>query len=1126
MSVLVPGDPRQLGQYALAGRLGEGGQGVVYEGYGPAGQRVAIKVLHPGAGAELRRRFAKEVEATRSVSQFCTARVLAVELDGARPYIVSEYVAGPSLRRAVETGGPYGMDDLYRLATGVATALTAIHEAGVIHRDLKPDNVLIGPDGPRVIDFGIARTSEMSLTPTGQVAGTPAFMAPESVVGQRAGPAVDVWAWGAVVLYAATGREPFRGDNMAALLHQILAAEPDASALAEPLRSLVTSAMAKDPDDRPPARRILLALVGAEADLLAEGSRAAGALRPPGQAAPPLGELAERVYAGLPPREQDVVPRMLLRMVGADGAPRPVRDDELLDGAVGAQTVGRVLGGFLRAELLSRDGEEVTLASAALVKAWPRMREWVESDADGLRLHQELTEVARRWDANGRRPGDLYTGTSLETALSWAATGRHHVTLNLVENAFLTASVALSRVRSRRRRQITVVLAGLLVVAVAATGVAVDQRATAERQRDVAAAALAASRADELRATDPVTAMLLSVAAWRLDPGGDVRPALYSSLAQPERRVYRGPPVAADAHADLGADGRTVAVASGGAAVLWDAVAGRRVGGANGLGAGVELVALSPDGHTVAVAGPGSLRLWDLRTGAPMGHAFGQGARLLRFSGDGRTLAAVTYEPRAELWRVSDRTLVKAWRDPGVDGLSVSDDGGTAAVTYLDGRYALWDVAKDHALKAPLGGRGESVSFLSDGSVAVAGRAEVSVWDLGTGERRGPALAQDDVSAVWRTPSGLLLTCGPDAIGLWRPDGWRWERLLDYRPADASGLPAVHLDGGTLRFLVAAGALAELDVSALTGPGAYGTGMSGAAFSADGQVSALLGDKGVEVRGAHPGRIDVPGAHAVAVSPDGATIAVGGARSVTLWHGGRARTIPVGQGDSVDGLAFGPGGNLLAVAPWRGGWDPLLLMDTATGRTRTLARIGDLAMAFGADGRSLAVGGNESGVADLVKGLGPRLGSAVDEVLSVAFSPDGGVVAAGVRGTGVRLWNASDGRALGALPGTQGEAVTALAFSPDGRTLAVGDEGGLVGLWDVTRRLRLGLPYAAHSGSVLALAFGRDGVRSAGQDGVVRAYPIDETAAAKAVCRRAGTTLSPQEWQRLIPEAPYREVCS
>ena len=106
-SALLAGDPRQLGEFWLAGRLGEGGQGVVYEGYGPSGQRVAIKVLHPGAGAELRRRFAKEVAATRSVSPFCTARVLAVELDAARPFIVSEYVGGPSLRRAVKTGGPY-----------------------------------------------------------------------------------------------------------------------------------------------------------------------------------------------------------------------------------------------------------------------------------------------------------------------------------------------------------------------------------------------------------------------------------------------------------------------------------------------------------------------------------------------------------------------------------------------------------------------------------------------------------------------------------------------------------------------------------------------------------------------------------------------------------------------------------------------------------------------------------------------------------------------------------------------------------------------------------------------------------------------------------------------------------
>ncbi len=352
MAELVPGDPQRLGEYILAGRLGEGGQGVVYEGYGLTGQRVAIKVLHPGERADLRRRFAKEAEATQSVAQFCTARILEVELEGARPYIVSEYVGGPNLRAAVEADGPYRHNQLYRLATGIATALTSIHEAGgVIHRDLKPDNVLIGPDGPRVIDFGIARTQEMSLTPTDQIAGTPAFMAPETVTGQRAGAPADVWAWGAVVVYAASGRHPFPGDNMAGLLHAILARDPDVSAIAEPLlRSLVVAAMSKSPHDRPTSM---------ECAAGAGGGRVESARRGQPDGHDPAVVRRARAVAGSAgrtglrrPRRPGTRPSCRGSCCGSSGPgtpSRPVHDEELRDGAVGAKTVNRVVGDFVRA---------------------------------------------------------------------------------------------------------------------------------------------------------------------------------------------------------------------------------------------------------------------------------------------------------------------------------------------------------------------------------------------------------------------------------------------------------------------------------------------------------------------------------------------------------------------------------------------------------------------------------------------------------------------------------------------------------------------------------------------------------------------------------------------------------
>nr|WP_277349902.1 serine/threonine-protein kinase [Nonomuraea sp. FMUSA5-5] len=237
---MLPGDPPRVEGYWLAGRLGAGGQGVGYEAYDDAGTRVAVKVLHP----EARDRFAKEAEAARRVASFCTTKVLAVDLDGDKPYIVSEFVPGRSLRRVVQGGRRFAGDDLYRLATAVATALTAVHDAGVIHGDLKPDNVLLGPDGPRVIDFGIARTDDMSLTRSGEVKGTPSYMAPEVFTGQRAGAAADVFAWGAVVVFAATGEDPFHADNLGGVMHRVLSAQPDLSALPSRLAGLVAAALA------------------------------------------------------------------------------------------------------------------------------------------------------------------------------------------------------------------------------------------------------------------------------------------------------------------------------------------------------------------------------------------------------------------------------------------------------------------------------------------------------------------------------------------------------------------------------------------------------------------------------------------------------------------------------------------------------------------------------------------------------------------------------------------------------------------------------------------------------------------------------------------------------------------
>lgn len=257
---LIDGDPRCLGGYRLAGRLGAGRRGVVYEAYGPAGRRVVVRVPHGGPG--MWGRLAGQVAEARRVAPFCTAGVIDAGLDGPRPYIVSEYVAGPSLRGA---GRIFAGDDLRRLATAVVTALAACHHAGVAHRRLTPGAVLLGPEGPRVIGLGTARPAGPARARPGAVVDVPAYTAPETFTGGEAGAPADVFAWGATVLYAATGEDPFTAESLGAVMHRVLSVDPDLGPLPGPLRALVAAALAKDPLARPSARELLLALVRLEA---------------------------------------------------------------------------------------------------------------------------------------------------------------------------------------------------------------------------------------------------------------------------------------------------------------------------------------------------------------------------------------------------------------------------------------------------------------------------------------------------------------------------------------------------------------------------------------------------------------------------------------------------------------------------------------------------------------------------------------------------------------------------------------------------------------------------------------------------------------------------------------------
>ncbi|MEU6343506.1 substrate-binding domain-containing protein [Streptomyces sp. NPDC046977] len=251
---LLDGDPRSVGGYRLEGRLGAGGMGVVFLARSVSGRRLAVKVIRPELATddEFRVRFRREVAAARRVSGAFTAPVVDADADAEQPWLATLFVPGDSLHRRVTEQGPLPAREVRQLAAGLVEALRDIHRAGLTHRDLKPGNVLLSDDGPRVIDFGIAHAADGErLTQTGVVVGTPAFMAPEQFTADTAGPAADVFALGSVLAFAATGHGPFSGDSSHAIGFRVVYEEPDLNGLPQELRPLVTACLAKDPERRP-----------------------------------------------------------------------------------------------------------------------------------------------------------------------------------------------------------------------------------------------------------------------------------------------------------------------------------------------------------------------------------------------------------------------------------------------------------------------------------------------------------------------------------------------------------------------------------------------------------------------------------------------------------------------------------------------------------------------------------------------------------------------------------------------------------------------------------------------------------------------------------------------------------
>ncbi|MEV4362264.1 WD40 repeat domain-containing serine/threonine protein kinase [Nonomuraea sp. NPDC049625] len=1178
-SALLPGDPLRLGDFWLAGRLGAGGQGVVYEAYDAQGDRVAIKVLHGDAAGDpdLRSRFGKEATAARRVASFCTARVLAVDLDAPKPYIVSDYVEGPSLRQAVAGGRRFSGDELHRLATAVATALTAIHDAGVVHRDLKPDNVLLGPDGPRVIDFGVARTLEMSLTATGLVAGTPTYMAPEVFTGQRAGAPADVFSWGAIVLYAANGDDPFRAESLGAVMHRVLSAEPDLSALPPSLRPLVSAALAKDPLARPTARELLLGLIsgfqGGQADLLTVGSAEAGLLSRGAAADPALGTLAEDAYGFLSPGERDLVPDLFLRMVAVTDAGevtvRTASHEELFEARTPDERAAleRILEVF--SYVIAVRGDDVALARPALLQAWPRLRSWVGDEREGLPTHDLIRAAARHWNTHGRREGDVFQGSRLETALRWAATGRRHLTLSKLERDFLDACNAATRHRIRRRRLLTVTLSALLVLALIGGAVAVrqslvisEQSRVVAAQRDEAVAGKVAAQADAMRTADPVRAMLLSVAAWRLAPVTATRATLQNAWAQRERAAFSDPDSGAETVRQITRDGRTFVSVSPQGVRIYDLRTGRKTGGWDDLKIGREKflgAGLSPSGRMLAVAAGDEIHVWDTSTGRQTGARrridMPENFNGVKFQ-TGDRYVNVLGSQAGGLW--DTRTGADIEAGDGMLEPSVTLANDLVVNGGVMGRFSLlrlpsgkpvapWPRSNGCAKKV------WTAAISPDGrTIACATDSGVSLVDAHTGRDLAgqPALGGNGYGGtrMWFSPDGRYLVVRKNNnLELVRvSDG---NTVLSYRGAPES----VGFDGTTLRYLTDE-TVVSLDISdVLHLTRLPGHAPETAVFSSDGR---LLATHQYE------------------------------AKQLVLWDAEKLR--PLGSplkiriGDGTLGFAFSGDGRLLAAFSGMG--KPLEMWDTAQPSRVTRAQLpGEWmadAVAVNEHGTLVAIAATDTSGASRNrlfvwdvphhKWLRPI---DTNYLVGIVFRP-GGTIIAPMSDSANHLIDLSSGQPVGPAfgPGGLSSGLRSIAFSPDGASLAAYSQSGRLAFWDLRTGKRRGptlRPYPGDNSGIIQLVFSRTGdvaasitegevqlwdpitprklgssiagadeplmatgfgaggavLRTIDEAGVLRAVSVDPERTAEAVCARAGRSLTRAEWQEYLPGLPYRKIC-
>ncbi|MFC8361898.1 helix-turn-helix domain-containing protein [Streptomyces griseorubiginosus] len=895
---------------------------------------------------------------------------------------------------------------------------------------------------------------------------------------------------------------------------------------------------------------------------------------------------AEEAYGELSPARAHAARHLVLRMVepgqGNADTRRPLGWEEMTGWE--DPEVRAVVGRLTRARLLTTDDAGVHIAHEALITCWPRLREWIDADRERLRDHRQLTDATRTWLDHDRDPGTLYRGTRLARAEElFVGDDRDYDGLTSGETAFLVAAArqraeeerAATRAR-RRSRTLTASLCAVLAVALVVGLTALRLRQDSEQQTTDTAARRVAAVADALRTTDPRTAMLLGVAAWRTSALPESRRAVLGALAQPELDNFTDPAPGDAAARFLDVSGRTLLSTTDSSTWrTWDVGTHRRI--ASGPLPHGSVLAAGPDGRVLVIqTADRTQRLWDTRTRRWIGGLLPD-TYTVSFAASGRTyLATSLFDDRVGLYSATDGHPV--FRTPSAgsgERATAAADDRLLAVCPRGRAPQVWDTStrrvRSGAWTSARGVCDDSTLLdLTRGRLLALAGGRVRVWDTTSGRELADVTHPGALSAVVSADGSFLATGGGEEIRVWRLSTRGapvFRHSLDN--ASLSGLawdpsrPLLrYLEGGTVH---------TLDLTTTLTRAWRTSPFAGVRLSPDGRTLAAaerIGDRYVfQLRNTRDGRLlrtlpapprpsfrtgvpRVPGdltEPLLSFSPDGGTFAYGvsapwdtAPQRVTVWdvaagHAKATVDLATASTTSTDAIALGPGGRTLLTARltedgyFNETWDT-----TRQRRTALLPGPAGGHLAVSPDGGLLVtdnrvVRAGRSRAHDLVQH---------DDIGAIAFAPDGSRLAAG-DGTGrVAIWDGGLRHRAGILrnvfsaptdPSTgSAETITSLAFSPDGSTLAVGGDAGTVQLWDIATQQPLGPPLPTPGESVDTLAFSPDSTTlyAGGKHVPIQRYVVDPDRAASLVCSRAGNTeLTRAQWHTYVPDRPYRRVC-